>query len=73
VVTEGFKFIILIKSIVIIYIINLQYILITKIVNVNCKCYSYGVQNKGGSVLFLLFFYLPLGLLFLLNLFLKLR
>jgi len=33
----------LVKSAVIIYIINLQYILIAKVVNVNCKCCSYKV------------------------------
>jgi len=33
----------LIKSIVIVYVINLQYIFITRVVNVNCKYYSYRV------------------------------
>jgi len=33
----------LVKSTVIIYVINLQYILLVKVVNVNYKCYSYKV------------------------------
>jgi len=42
-VIKGFKPVILVKSAVIIYIINLQYVLIIKIVNVNYKSYSYKV------------------------------
>jgi len=63
----------LVKSIVIIYVINPQYVLIIRIVNVNCRCCSYKVWNGRGGAFFLLFFHLPLSLLFLLNLFLKLR
>ena len=42
-VIKGFKPVILVKIAVIIYIINLQYVLIIKIVNVNYKSYSYKV------------------------------
>jgi len=63
----------LVKGIVIIYVINLQYISVTGVVNINCKCYSYKVQNRGSNTLFFLFFYLPLYMLFLLNLFPELR
>jgi len=73
VVIKGFKFIISVKSIVIIHIINPQYILIARVVNVNCKYYSYGVWNGRSSALFYFFFHLPLYTLFLLNLFLKLK
>jgi len=73
VVIKGFKSIIPVKSAVIIYVIDLQYIFIIKVVNINYKCYSYKVQNKGSGILFFLFFHLPLYTLFLLNLFLELR
>jgi len=42
-VIKGFKFIILIKGVVIIYIVNLQYILIIKVVDINCRYYSYKI------------------------------
>ena len=71
-VVKGFKSIILIKSVVIIYIIDLQYISVIKVVNVNYRYCSYKVQNRRSNALFFLFFYLPLYTLFLLNLFLKL-
>jgi len=73
VVIKGLRFIILVKSIVIIYTVNPQYVPITKVVNVNYRYYSYKVQNRRSNALFLLFFHLPLGTLFLLNLFLKLK
>jgi len=63
----------LVKSIVIIYIINLQYVLIVRVVNVNYGCYSYRVWNGRSNALFFLFFYLPLYTLFLPNFFLKLK
>jgi len=63
----------LVKSAVIVHVINSQYIFITKVVNVNCRCYSYKVRDRISGTLFLLFFYLPLGLLFLLNFFLELK
>jgi len=63
----------LVKSVVIVYIIDLQYIFIIKVVDVNYKCYNYKVRNGGSSALFFLFFYLPPYTLFLLNFFLKLR
>jgi len=72
-VIKGFKFIILVKSVVIVYVINLQYIFVTGVVNINCGCYSYKVQNGGSGALFFFFFHLPLCALFLLNLFLKLK
>jgi len=62
-----------VKSVIIIYIINLQYILIIRVVNINYRCCGYKVRNRGSNALFLLFFHLPPGVLFLLNLFLKLR
>jgi len=43
VVIEGLKFIILVKSVVVIHVINLQYVLIVKVVDVNCGCYGYRV------------------------------
>jgi len=46
VVIKSFKLIILIKSVVIIHVINLQYISVTKIINVNCKYCNSGVRNK---------------------------
>jgi len=72
-VIKGFKSIIFLKGTVIIYVINLQYILITRVVNIYYKCYNYKIQDRRSGALFLLFFHLPLGLLFLLNLFLKLK
>ena len=35
----------LVKSAVIVHVINLQYISIIKIVDINCRYYSCGVQN----------------------------
>jgi len=72
-VIKGLKSVILVKSVIVVYIINLQYIFIIRVVDINCKCYSYKVRNRGSSALFFLFFYLPLYILFLLNFFLKLR
>ena len=72
-VIKGLKFIMLVKNIVIIHTVNPQYVLIAKVVNVNCRCYGYKVQNRRSGALFLLFFYLPLYTLLLLNLFLKLK
>jgi len=43
VVIKSFKPTILVKSVVIIHIVNLQYIPVIKVVNVNYKCYSYRV------------------------------
>jgi len=43
VVIKGFRFIILVKSVVIIYVIDLQYISVIRVVNVNYRYYSYGV------------------------------
>jgi len=63
----------LVKGIVIIYVIDLQYIFIIKVVDINCRCCSCGVWNGGSNALFFLFFYLLLYALFLLNLFLELR
>jgi len=63
----------LVKSVVIIHVINLQYISVTRVVNINYRCCSYRVRNGGSGALFFFFFYLPLYVLFLLNLFLKLR
>jgi len=63
----------LVKSAVIVYTVNPQYIPIVKVIDVNYRCYSYKVQNKGSDTLFLLFLHLPLSPLFLLNLFLKLK
>jgi len=73
VVIKSLKPIILIKSVIVIHVINPQYVLITKVIDINYRCYSYKVRNKKGGTLFLFFFHLPLSLLFLLNLFLKLR
>jgi len=73
VVIKSLKSIILVKSVVIIYIINLQYIPITGMVNINCKSGNYKVWDRGSGTLFLFFLHLPLSTLFLLNLFLKLR
>ena len=42
-VIKGLKPIMLVKSVVIIHTVNLQYVPIVKVVNVNCKCYSYRV------------------------------
>ena len=42
-VIKGLKFIIPVKSIIIIYVINLQYIFIIKVVNINCRCCNYKV------------------------------
>jgi len=39
VVIKGFQLTILVKSAVIIYAVNLQYVLIIRVVNVNCRCY----------------------------------
>jgi len=46
VVIKGFKPVILVKSVVIIYTVNLQYVFITRIVNVNYGYYGYKVQNR---------------------------
>ena len=72
-VIKGFKSIILVKSVVIVYTVNLQYIPIVRVVNVNYRYCNYKVQNGGSNTLFLLFFYLPLYTLFFLNFFLELR
>jgi len=37
---KSLKFTMLVKSVVIIYAVNLQYIFIIKMVNVNCRCHS---------------------------------
>ena len=58
-----------VKSVVIIYVIDLQYISVIRVVNVDCGCCSYGVRNGGSGALLFLFFHLPLCALFLLNLF----
>jgi len=62
-----------VKSVIIIYIVNLQYIPVARVVNVNYGYCGYRVRNGGSGALFLLFFHLPLSVLFLLNLFLKFR
>ena len=72
-VIKGLKLIIPVKSVVIIYVIDLQYVFVIRVVNVNGWCYGYGVQNGGSSALFFFFFHLLLYMLFFLNLFLKLR
>jgi len=72
-VIKGLKFIMLVKSAVIIHTVNLQYILMAGVVDVNCGCCGGGVWNRGSGALFFFFFHLPLCVLFLLNLFLKLR
>ena len=66
-VIKGFKLTILIKSIVIIYTVNLQYISVIKVVNINNGSCSCKVQNRGSSTLFLFFFYLLLRTLFFLR------
>jgi len=43
VVIKGLKSVMLIKSVIIIYIVNLQYILIVKVVNISYRYYSYKV------------------------------
>jgi len=63
----------LVKSVVIIHVINLQYVSVTKVVNINYKCCGYKIQNGRNGALFFLFFHLPLYTLFLLNLFPELR
>jgi len=73
VVIKSLKFIILVKSVIIVYTVNLQYIPVVRVIDVNYRYCSYKVQNRGSNALFPLFLYLPLGLLFLLNLFLKLK
>jgi len=73
VVIKGFRPIMLVKNAVIIYIINLQYISITGVIDINYRYYSYKVQNRRSNALFFFFFYLPLYTLFFLNFFLKLR
>jgi len=73
VVIKGLRSIILVKSVVIIYIINLQYILIVRVVNVNCRCGGYKVQYGGSGTFFLFFFHLFLYTLLFLNFFLKLK
>ena len=42
-VIKGLKPIILVKSVVIVYVIDLQYISVIRVVNVNYGSYSYGV------------------------------
>jgi len=42
-------------------------------VDINYRSGSYKVQDRGSNALFLFFLHLPLGMLFLLNLFLKLK
>jgi len=73
VIIKGLRFIILVKSVVVVHVITLQYILIVRVADVNYRCYGYKVWNRRSSALFLLSLHLPLGLLFLLNLLLKLR
>jgi len=73
VVVKGFKLIMPVKSVVIIYTVNLQYIPVIKVIDINCKYYSYKVGNRGSNTLFLFFFHLPLYPLLFLNLFLKLK
>jgi len=73
VVIKGLKPIMLIKNVVIIHVINLQYISVIKVVNVNYRYYSYKIRNRGSNALFFFFLHLLLYTLFLLNLFLKLR
>jgi len=72
-VVKGLKSIILVKNAVIVYVINPQYISITKVVDINYRYCSYKVQNRGSGTLFFLFFHLLLYTLFLLNLFLELK
>jgi len=73
VVIKSLKSIMSVKSVIVIHIINLQYIPIAKVVDINCKYYSYKVRDRGSGTLYFLFFHLPLYILFLLNLFLKLK
>ena len=42
-VIKGLKSIMPVKSVVIIYTVNLQYIPIAKVVNINCRYYGYKV------------------------------
>jgi len=42
-VIKSLKSIMLVKSVVIIYTVNLQYVFIIRVVDVNCKCYGYRV------------------------------
>ena len=72
-VIKGLRFIILVKSAVIIHTVNLQYIPVIKVVNVNYRCCNYRVQDRESNTLFLFFLYLLLYILFFLNLFLKLK
>jgi len=72
VVIKGLKSIIPVKSVVVIHVINPQYIFIIRVVDINYRCYNYKVWNGGSGTLFFFFFHLPLYALFLLNLFLKL-
>jgi len=44
-VIKGLKFIILVKSIVIIHIVNLQYVFIIRVININYRYCSYRIQN----------------------------
>jgi len=52
---------------------HLQHSLLSNALTPFAFQHSYRVWNGGSNALFLLFFHLPLGMLFLLNLFLKLR
>ena len=72
-VVKDLKPIMPVKSTVIIYTVNLSYVFIIKVINVDYKCYSYKIQNKGSNTLFLFFFHLLLYTLLLLNLLLKLK
>jgi len=63
----------LVNNVVVIHIINLQYVSVIRVVNINCGSCNYKVQNKGSGTLFFLFFHLPLYVLFLLNLFPEFR
>jgi len=73
VVIKGLRSIILVKSIVIIYTVNPQYIPVARVTDVNCRCCNYKVQNGQSGAFFFLFFHLLLSTLFFLHLFLKLR
>ena len=42
-VIKGLKSVMPVKSVIIVYVINPQYISVTGVVNVNYKCCSYGV------------------------------
>jgi len=72
-VIKGLKSIMLVKSVVIIYIVNPQYIPIVKVVDINYRYYNYREQNGGSGALFFFFLHLPLYILFLPDFFLKLR